>query len=378
MANSGIRKKIVKKAKRIVIKIGSGVITTGQGKIDEDVIKKIVLQTSLLVKNGYEVLIVSSGAIAAGKMELDINKPLLTIPSKQAAAAVGQSRLIGSYEKYFKKKKQKAALVLLTHDDLSNRRRYLNAQNALTTLLSYHVIPIINENDTVAVHEIKFGDNDTLSALVAHLVQADLLIVLSHVDGLFTTDPARNEIGSLIPFVEKITPKIQKIAGKNSSPTGVGGMHTKLKAAKIAADSGIATIIVNGNIDGIITKVLKGNDLGTLFLPSEDKLTSRKHWIAHTLKTKGKLILDDGAKKAVLKKGKSLLPSGISEIVGQFDSGSAVSCLDSRKIEICRGMVNYSSKDLKKIIGKHTSKIEELLGFKVYDEVIHRDNIAIL
>ncbi len=373
-----IRKNIVKNVKRIVIKIGSGVLTTDKGKIDETIIKKIVLQTSMLVKKGCEVLIVSSGAIAAGKTELNIKKVLTDIPSKQAAAAVGQSRLIGFYEKYFKKEKQKTAQVLLTHDDLSNRCRYLNARNALMTLLSFHVIPVINENDMVAVQEIKFGDNDTLSALVAHLVDADLLVILSHVDGLFTGDPAKDKKATLIPFVEKITPDLQKIAGKSSSPGSVGGMLTKLKAAKIAADSGIGTIIVNGIINDIITRVFKGENIGTLFLASQDKLTRRKHWIVHTLKIKGKLILDDGAKKAIVKRGKSLLPSGIYGVIGNFDSGDSVSCMDSKENEFCRGLVNYNSGDLKKIMGKHTSKIEKLLGFKVYDEVIHRDNLVIL
>ena len=373
-----IRKNIVKNVKRIVIKIGSGVLTNGKDKIDEAVIKKIVLQTSLLVKKGCEVLIVSSGSIAAGRTELGIKKILTDIPSKQAAAAVGQSHLIGYYEKYFKKEKQKTAQVLLTHDDLSNRRRYLNARNALMTLLSFHVIPVINENDMVAVHEIKFGDNDTLSALVAHLVDADLLVILSHVDGLFTGDPAKDKKAALIPLVEKITPPLQKIAGKSSSPGSVGGMYTKLKAARITSDSGISTIIVNGTIDNVITRVFKGENIGTLFLSSSDKLTGKKHWIAHTLKIKGKLTLDEGAEKAVLKRGKSLLPSGISDIAGKFDSGDAVSCVDSKGKEFCRGLVNYSSRDLKKIMGKHTSKIEEILGFKVYDEVIHRDNLVTL
>ena len=373
-----IRKNVVKNVKRIVIKIGSGVLTNNTDKIDEAVIKKIVLQTSLLVKKGCEVLIVSSGSIAAGKTELGIKKALTDIPSKQAAAAVGQSHLIGFYEKHFKKEKQKTAQVLLTHDDLSNRRRYLNARNALMTLLSFHVIPVINENDMVSVHEIKFGDNDTLSALTAHLVDADLLVILSHVDGLFSGDPAKDEKATLIPLVDKITPALQKIAGESSSPGSVGGMSTKLKAAKIASDSGISTIIVNGTINNIITKVFKGDNIGTLFLPSEDKLNRKKHWIAHTLKVKGTLVLDNGAKKAIIKMGKSLLPSGISGVTGNFDSGEAVHCVDSKKKEFCRGLVNYNSRDLKKIIGKHTSKIEEILGFKVYDEVIHRDNLVIL
>lgn len=372
------RKKLVKNVSCVVIKIGSGVITTSNGEINEKIIKKIASQTSLLVKKGYKVIIVSSGAIAAGKTELGLKKTLTDIPSKQAAAAVGQSHLIGFYEKYFKKEKQKTAQILLTHDDFSNRTRYLNARNAMLTLLSFHVIPIINENDIVAVQEIKFGDNDTLAALVAHLVGADLLIMLSNVDGFFTADPFKDTSATFIPLVTEITPELQKIAGKSSSPNGVGGMDTKLKAARIAADSGVPTVIVNGNINDIITKLLKGEDHGTLFLPFEDKLSSRKHWIAHVLKIKGKLILDNGAKNAILKKGKSLLPSGISTVIGRFDSGESVSMLDSKEVEFSRGLVNYSSRDLKKIIGKHTSRIEELLGFKSYDEVIHRDNLVIL
>ena len=361
-----------------MLKIGSGVLTTPKGNIDETTIKKIASQTSSLVKKGFKVVIVSSGAVAAGKTELGINKPLSDIPSKQAAAAVGQSHLIGHYEKYFKKEKQKTAQILLTHDDISNRSRYLNARNALMTLLSFKVIPIVNENDIVAIEEIKFGDNDTLSALVAHLVGADLLVIISNVNGLFTADPARNKEATFIPLVKKITPEIQKLAGKSSSSTGVGGMDTKLKAAKIAADSGVPTIIVNGNIKDIITRVLEGENLGTFILPVEGKLSTRKHWIAHGLKSKGKLILDIGAKDAILKRGKSLLPSGISEVVGRFDSGDAVSCLDSKEVEFGRGLVNYNSLDLKKIIGKHSSQIEELLGFKLYDEAIHRNNLVIL
>ena len=340
------RKKLLKNAKCIVIKIGSGVLTTPKGGIDEVIVKKIAIQASLLIKKGYKVVIVSSGAIAAGKTELNI-KSLSDIPTKQAAAAVGQSRLIGFYEKFFKKEKQKTAQILLTHDDLSNRSRYLNARNALMTLLSFHVVPIINENDTVAVHEIKFGDNDTLSALVANLVDADILIILSHVNGLFTSDPAKDSKATLIPIVKKITPELQEIAGESSSAASVGGMNTKLKAAQIAADSGIPTVIADGKLNDIMIRVVAGENIGTIFLPSEDKLKHRKHWIAHSLKTKGKLVLDDGAKKALLKKGKSLLPSGISRVIGRFDSGDAVSCLDSNEIEFGRGLVNYNSGDLK-------------------------------
>ena len=373
------RKKVLKKVSRIVIKIGSGVLTTpDRSGLDDTVIEEITRQVSTLHKSGHETILVSSGAIAAGVKELNLKKTPVDIPHKQAAAAIGQSRLIGKYERHFKREGLNVAQILLTHDDLSNRIRYLNAKNTILTILSYKVIPIINENDTVAVDEIKFGDNDTLSAMVANLIEADLLIILSDVKGLYSADPKLDPTAELIPVVEKITNEIEVMAGDSRSATGVGGMVTKIQAAKRLSHSGIPTVIVDGKVNGIIEAVIKGEEVGTLFLPEEDKLGSKKYWIAYTLKSKGKVRVDNGAKNVLIADGKSLLPSGILEIEGKFKSGDMVSCIDSRNREFARGLVNYSSNELKKIKGKRSSEIEEILGYKMVDEAIHRDNLVIL
>ena len=373
------RKKVLKKVRRIVIKIGSGVLTSpDRSGLDDTVIEEITRQVSTLHKSGYEMILVSSGAIAAGVKELNLKKTPVDIPHKQAAAAIGQSRLIGKYERHFKREGLNVAQILLTHDDLSNRIRYLNAKNTILTILSYKVIPIINENDTVAVDEIKFGDNDTLSAMVANLIEADLLIILSDVKGLYSADPKLDPTAELIPVVEKITNEIEVMAGDSRSATGVGGMVTKIQAAKRLSHSGIPTVIVGGKGNGIIEAVIKGEEVGTLFLPEEDKLGSKKYWIAYTLKSKGKVRVDNGAKNVLIADGKSLLPSGILEIEGKFKSGDMVSCIDSRNREFARGLVNYSSNELKKIKGKRSSEIEEILGYKMVDEAIHRDNLVIL
>jgi len=373
------RKKVLKKVRRIVIKIGSGVLTSpDRSGLDDTVIEEITRQVSTLHKSGYEMILVSSGAIAAGVKELNLKKTPVDIPHKQAAAAIGQSRLIGKYERHFKREGLNVAQILLTHDDLSNRIRYLNAKNTILTILSYKVIPIINENDTVAVDEIKFGDNDTLSSMVSNLIEADLLIILSDVKGLYSADPKLDPAAELVPVVEKITNEIEVMAGDSRSATGVGGMVTKIQAAKRLSHSGIPTVIVDGKVNGIIEAIVKGEDVGTLFLPEEDKLGSKKYWIAYTLKSKGKIKVDDGAKNVLIADGKSLLPSGVVEIEGKFKSGDMVSCIDSRNREFARGLINYSSTELKKIRGKHSSEFEEILGYKMVDEAIHRDNLVIL
>jgi glutamate 5-kinase len=349
-----------------------------RSRLDDSVIKEIARQVSNLYKSGYEIILVSSGAIISGIKELNLKEIPRDIPNKQAAAAVGQSHLIGKYERHFKKEGLKVAQILLTHDDLSNRVRYLNAKNTILTILSHKVIPIINENDTVAVDEIKFGDNDTLSAMVANLIEADLLIILSDVKGLYRADPKLNPAAELIPVVRKITHEIEMMVGDSKSITGVGGMATKLQAAKMMSLAGIPAIIVDGKCKGIIEAAIIGEEVGTLFLPEEDKLSSKKHWIAYTLKSKGRLKLDDGAKSVLISNGKSLLPSGVIDLDGRFESGDMVSCIDTQNREFARGLVNYSSKELKKIKGIHSSRIEDILGYKIVDEVIHRDNLVIL
>ncbi|MBI5182987.1 MAG: glutamate 5-kinase [Nitrospinae bacterium] len=373
------RSDILKNIRRIVIKIGSAVLTSPLREgLDTSIIEEIVQQILDLKRSGLEIIIVSSGAIAAGVKVLKFKGIHRSIPQKQAIASVGQSHLIATYERYFGRKEQKVAQILLTHDDLTNRNRYLNARNTLSTLLSYHIIPIINENDAVAVQEIKVGDNDTLSAMVANLVSADLLIILSDIDGLYDEDPSINKSAKLIPIIDKITPEIERSAGDTLSHTSVGGMCTKIEAAKMVISSGIPMIIVNGKKKDVIKKVINGEDIGTLFLPAEDRLKRRKHWIAYTLKPTGYIKVDDGAKDALISNGKSLLPSGVLEVGGDFESGDSVRCLDKEDREFARGLINYSLWDMMRIKGRHTSDIEKILGFKYYDEVIHRDDLVLI
>jgi glutamate 5-kinase len=362
----------------VVLKVGSAVLTSEEGDLDEAVIRRLVSQVSFLVKRGWEFVVVSSGAIAAGRAKLGRSNIPKTIPYKQAAAAVGQSHLVWAYEKSFRRSGIQVAQILLTHDDLGHRNRYLNARNTLHILLENGVVPIVNENDTVAVEEIKFGDNDILSAFVADLVKAELLLILTDIEGFFTADPRREPGAQLIPLVEKVTPQLESMAGKSSTQLGTGGMQTKLEAVRKAALSGIPTVIAEGGEANVIKRVLKGEEIGSLFLPGSVKLKGKKPWIAHHLRPKGYIIIDNGARKALVNNGKSLLPTGITGVEGGFKFGDLVACLDVKGVEVARGLVNYSSEELQKIRGRHTSEIEGILGFKTYDEVIHRDDMVIL
>ncbi|MCM2265521.1 MAG: glutamate 5-kinase [Desulfuromonadales bacterium] len=362
--------------RRVVIKIGSGVISDEAG-LDLAQIDSICRDIIDLRKRGFEVVLVSSGAVAAGKGELGIIGRPQTIPLKQAAAAIGQSRLMRSYKDALRPFGVTVAQVLLTRDDLANRRRYLNARNTLMTLLEHGVLPIINENDTVVVDEIRFGDNDNLSAMVTNLVEAQLLAILSDVDGLYDSDPRLNPQAQLITEVERITDEIEAMAGDGGGPLGTGGMATKIKAAKRATLFGAGTAIINGRTPRNLCYLFDGHELGTYFLPVRDPIASRKHWIAFTKKPRGKLLLDEGARTAIIDGGKSLLPSGIRSIDGEFDRGDAVRLctLDGR--EFAKGVTNYSALELTRIIGHKTSEIATILGYKYGDEVIHRDNLVV-
>ena len=361
--------------KRVVIKIGSGVITNSAG-LDLDRIATFCEDVQQLRQRGYEVILVSSGAVAAGKADLGIVGRPKTIPLKQAAAAIGQSRLMRAYKDALGHHGLKAGQVLLTRDDLANRRRYLNARNTLMTLLEYGIVPIINENDTVVVDEIRFGDNDNLSAMATNLVEAQLLVILSDVDGLYDTDPRSNPGARLISDVERITPEIEAMAGIEGSDLGTGGMVTKLKAAKRATLYGAGTAIINGRTAHNLLYLFDGHELGTYFLPARDPMAARKHWIAFTKKPKGKLILDEGAQKALTERGKSLLPSGIFKLDGSFERGDAVRLCDLDGNEFAKGVTNYTSAELSRIIGRKTREIAEILGYQYGDEVIHRDNLV--
>ncbi len=363
---------------RIVIKIGSNILTDRKGGLNQKMIHAIASDVAAICKDGHEVVIVSSGAVAAGMKKLGLKEKPKDIRLKQAAAAVGQSSLMWAYEKSFGDFSKKVAQVLLTREDFSERVRYLNSKNTLITLLSYGIIPIINENDTVATDEIKFGDNDQLASLVSGLIDAERLMILSDVNGLYPSDPKKNPDAEIIPFVDEVTPELEAMAGGAGSAVGTGGMYSKILAAKKAVSYGIIVNIISGRKKGLIQSLLKGIHHGTEFMPQMKKMPSRKGWIAYAIKPRGSLIIDDGAVNAILKSGKSLLPSGIVRVEGTFGTGDAVYCVDSHNRRIAKGIVNYSSQDIKKIQGKKTSEIEAILSYKYSDEVVHRDNLVVL
>ncbi len=364
--------------KRIVVKIGSNILAHDEHGLDEKRITAISRDISDVQDSGYDVVVVSSGAIAAGMGKLGLKTKPKDIKLKQAAAAVGQSALMWAYERSFGKYGKQVAQVLLTRDDFDDRKRYINSKNTIMTLFSYKVVPIINENDTVSTDEIKFGDNDHLASLVASLVEAERLIILSDVDGLYTEDPRISQQATLIGYVEEITPAIEKKAGGAGSSIGTGGMYSKLLAAKRAVNHGIIVHIISGKSEGILTHVVAGQPGGTLFKPKQERMSSRKGWIAYGSRAKGSLVIDEGAVKALLKGGKSLLPSGIISVGGQFDTGDAVNCLDAAGNRIAKGLTNYSSTEINRIKGAKTSQIEEKLGYKYSEEVIHRDNLVLM
>jgi glutamate 5-kinase len=378
MSNKDIRKKTLEKARRIVVKVGSSILASVERGLHHEVFSQLAKEISELKRQGYEIVLVSSGAIAAGMEKLGYKTRPQSITQKQATAAVGQSRLMNIYESYFSRHQQMVAQILLTHDDLSHRRRFLNARNTLLTLLELGIIPIINENDTVVVDEIKVGDNDNLSALVTNLIEADLLIILTNIDGLCDGDPRLNPNARCIPLVEDIDVDMGKIVGGTKSAMSVGGMVSKIQAAKKASRFGIPTAIASGTRKEVLHQILRGKEIGTLILPKATTLSSRKHWIAFNLNPKGDIIVDDGAKKAIVQRGKSLLPSGVVKVRGEFDRGDSVSCLGPRGKEFARGLVNYSASELERIKGLKTEQIEKVLGYKYSDEVIHRDDLVVL
>lgn len=365
------------KAKRIVVKVGSSSLTHQTGKLDLQQIESLVRQLQDLRNQGKEVVLVSSGAVGAGMGKLGLAKKPRTIPEKQAVAAVGQGILMHMYEKMFAEYGGTVAQVLLTREDMVDRKRFSNARNALNALLNMNVIPIINENDTVAVEEIRFGDNDTLSAMVASLINADLLLILSDIDGLFSANPKRDKEAKLISLVQEITAEIEQLAGGEGSRLGTGGMATKIQAARIAMNSGVAVIIAHGRKERVALRIMAGEELGTLFLPKEQKMHTRKKWIAFGSAVHGKIVIDEGACRALLEDGKSLLPSGVVDVVGGFSIGDTVSLVRPTGEEIARGIVNYEHEHLLKIKGAKTKDIEKILGHKDSDEVIHRDNLVI-
>jgi len=370
------RKKALARVTRTVVKVGSGVLTRRNG-LNLNVIEDLATDICSLRKRGIEVLLVSSGSIAAGLRKYGLTKKPESLSHKQALAAIGQSDLIRAYEEAMDRRGAKAAQILLTRDDLIHRRRYLNARNTLLTLLSWKIIPIINENDTVAAEEIKFGDNDNLSAMVANLTDSHLLVTLTDIDGLYDKDPKQHADAELIRVVDRIDRRITKAASNISGFVGTGGMASKIAAAKKAAMAGIPTIISNGLKPGVLRDIFAGKEIGSFILAGAAPLCSRKHWIAFTKSPKGAIVVDRGAEKALLENGKSLLPSGIVSVIGRFTMGNSVVLKTEEGAEIAVGMVNYDSVELEKIKGLKTSEIEAILGYSHGEEVIHRNNLIL-
>jgi len=366
----------LRRCQRVVVKIGTSTLTYSNGQLNLQRIERLVRELADLHNRDIEVLLVSSGAIGVGASRMGYKKIPRTMPEKQALAAIGQGALVQLYEKLFSEYNKTVAQVLLTRGDLDERLRYLNAANALLAIVGLGVIPIINENDTVVVEEIKFGDNDTLSALVAGIVDADLLIILSDVDGLYDSDPRANRDACLQKEVREITTEMEDNSKNRGSSFSSGGMLTKLRAARICMAAGVPMVIGNSDDDNIIRRIVGGEEIGTLFIPREEKLQARKKWIAFGTVAQGSVLVDAGAEAALLKKGKSLLPSGVVAVEGDFERGTvvAVAAAGDRR-EIARGMVNYSSDEIRQIAGKKSSEIERILQGKDYDEVIHRNNL---
>jgi glutamate 5-kinase len=364
-------------AERVVVKIGTTLITSEQISFDALYLKPLVAQVATLFKQGVRFVIVSSGAIGAGMAKLKFQTRPQSIPLKQALAAVGQNELMTVYQKLFKMHHIEVGQVLLTQEDFINRRRYVNIKNTLSTLFKLNIIPIINENDPVAVEEIRFGDNDTLAALVTNLIEAELLIILSDVDGLYTADPRISPEAKVIKVVKELTPEVEKLVYPSRSKVTSGGMKTKLTAARLLSQCGESLILANGRERNVLLRIFEGEELGTLFLPQGEKLAHRKRWIAFIKPPQGQIIIDAGATKA-LSHNKSLLPSGIMGVKGEFEIGDAVEVLSSEREVLGRGLVNYNSGEIDKIKGAHSSEIERILGYSYTDEVIHKDNFVFL
>lgn len=371
------RKELFKNIKRIVLKIGTSSLTNDDGSFNRRLAEDIASQVAQLRKLGKIVIIVSSGAIGIGVEELKMRQRPREIPLRQAAAAVGQTILMQEWQSAFSKHGIKVAQILLTYESFSNRMTYLNLRNSISELIEFGVVPIINENDPICVHEIEatFGDNDKLSAMVASKVDAELLIILSDIHGLYDKNPKRNENARLISIIEKITPEIEKLGGNPTSMKGIGGMRTKIEAAKIACMSGCHMVIANSGIDNVVMRIMKGENIGTLFLANNEKYRNRTRWIILS-KASGKLIVDKGAEEAI-KNRKGLLPSGIIEVIGIFDRGDIIE-IESNKRVFAKGITDYTSQELIKIKGKHSDMIEDVLGYKNYDEVIRKNNIGLL
>lgn len=373
------RQTLFDQAKTVVLKVGSAVLTTADG-LNFDTIDSLCRQISFLRSSGRQVILVTSGAVAAGRRRLGVEKqPGEPLKVKQAMAAVGQGILMQAYEQHFAERGGlKVAQILLTHADLSQRDRYLNVRNTILTLFEFGVVPIINENDTVSVQELRFGDNDTLGALITNMIGADMYIMLSDVDGLYTASPAQDPAAQPVYTVAKVDSRIEAMAGGSGSSVGTGGMQSKIRAAKMVAACGGSSFIGPGRNNKVLQELFSGAMVGTFFLPEKVKISGRKHWIGYVLRPAGYLDLDAGACRAIVERGKSLLPSGIVRVEGSFKVGAPVQCRCPDGRAVAAGLVNYTSADIDKIRGCKTCDLSGILGFRDSDEVIHRDNLVLL
>ncbi len=368
----------LRESKRWVVKIGSALLTADGAGLDREAIRDWVMQMVALRARGIELVLVSSGAVAEGMMRLGWTSRPGALHELQAAAAVGQMGLVQAYESNFQRHDIHTAQVLLTHDDLSNRQRYLNARNTLRTLLGFGVLPVVNENDTVVTDEICFGDNDTLAALVANLVEADALVILTDQAGLFDKDPRQHADAQLLSEAQAADASLDVMVGGSAGSLGRGGMLTKLRAARLAARSGTGTVIAHGREAQVLERIADGERLGTLLLPEQETQAARKQWLAGHLQLRGCLRLDTGAVKVLRESGRSLLPVGVVAVEGDFDRGEAVACVDESGREIARGLVNYSANDARRIMGRPSRELEAILGHVDEPEMIHRDNLVLV
>ena len=371
------RQSVLAQAHRVVVKVGSSLVTNDGRGLDHEALARWAEQIARLVEQGKQVVLVSSGAIAEGMQRLGWTKRPKAINELQAAAAIGQTGLVQAYETIFRSHNLLAAQVLLTHEDMADRKRYLNARTTLRTLLDLKGVPIINENDTVSTDEIKLGDNDTLGALVTNLIEADCLVILTDQKGLYTSDPRNDPQARLVEEAHAGDPELEKMAGGAGSSVGTGGMLTKILAAKRAARSGAHTIIASGREENVLLRLASGELIGTQLLARTVPMTARKQWLADHLQVHGKLHLDDGAVKALLDEGKSLLPVGVREVSGDFERGEVVACINAEGREIARGLVNYSAIEARRIAGVASNRIESVLGYVDEIELIHRDNLVL-
>jgi glutamate 5-kinase len=373
-----VRQEVVERADTVVIKVGTNVLADATGRLDRHRIQSLADQLHRVRSGGRKVVLVTSGAIGAGVGKLGLSKRPADLPQLQACAAVGQTALMQLYQESLAPHGIQTAQILLTAGDFDSRGRYLNVRNTIRTLFEYGALPVINENDTVSVAEIKFGDNDHLAAMVTNLLRAPLLVLLTNVNGLYSDDPGTNPDARLLATVPIIDKSVTELAAATQSTLGTGGMRSKLRAARLATAAGESVIMANGSLDGILDRVFAAEPVGTLFLPHGDDVPAWKRWVGFTARPKGSLRVDAGARRALVEQGKSLLPVGVTAVEGEFGKGDVVSILDASGVEIARGLTNYSSEDAARLRGKPTEQIASLLGSVPYPELVHRDNLVVV